>query len=251
MLTKIMKYDFLAMGRTLLPIYGITLIICALGAIILNTDVLYESSIVGVLIILMIYALFAVVVLTLVFSVQRFNKGLLKNEGYLNFSLPVSTFTHVIAKLMNLTIWSIILGFVLMIGLLLIVFITSFLSGDGLETIFYFIEYLFEDLEFNEFFSFIQYALAIAVSSIAIGSKIFASMSIAHIVKRYKTLAGILFFSLLTVIQTTIGTSIESQFNLIDDFQTIINTQTLLNVIVIAITTYLTWFILDKRLNLE
>lgn len=101
MVRKLFKHEMLAYMRVLLPIYGIVLGIAALGRIVQifeSDNVLYDITNGS--------ALFAFGVAVVVcscssgiFSIVRFYKNLFTGEGYLTFTLPITTNQHILVKL--------------------------------------------------------------------------------------------------------------------------------------------------------
>ena len=112
MLTKLIGYEMKAFGRIILPLYAATIgmaLIMGLGIRLQDQDVF--SSLLGVVIIMIFISLiFATMVMTGVLCVQRFYRNLLGNEGYLMFSLPVGTHQLILAKALGSLIWAILGG---------------------------------------------------------------------------------------------------------------------------------------------
>ncbi len=113
MLGKLMKYDLRSGIRTFSLIWiGLAL----LGAIngltirfVLNGNVQSElvSFIFGVLPMILLVALYvAMGIFVLVFIIDRFYKGLLGNEGYLMFTLPVTSAAHIASKTLTSMIFT-------------------------------------------------------------------------------------------------------------------------------------------------
>lgn len=105
MLGKLIKYEFAATGRIFLPLFG-ALIVAALISrlfIILRFQV---PSIIGVTI--SVILIIAVFVIALIITLFRFYKNLLTNEGYLMFTLPVSTDSLIWSKLIVSFVWSVV-----------------------------------------------------------------------------------------------------------------------------------------------
>ena len=92
MLGKLLKYEFKATGRLLTPLYAAILIASFVGGFGLDQLVMTELASV---IFLMVYTglFIALFVMTLILIIQRFNHNLLKEEGYLMFTLPVTPTT--------------------------------------------------------------------------------------------------------------------------------------------------------------
>ena len=113
MLGKLMKYDLRSGIRTFSLIWiGLAL----LGAIngltirfVLDGNVQSElvSFIFGVLPMILLVALYvAMGIFVLVFIIDRFYKGLLGNEGYLMFTLPVTSAAHIASKALTSMIFT-------------------------------------------------------------------------------------------------------------------------------------------------
>ena len=115
MLTKLLKYEFKATGRVILPIAGgvlvLNLISSLLGHFVNNTG--HTMPWVGFLTALLTLATFlgmlAVLAVCFFASVQRYYK-LLGEQGYLMLSLPVHAWQHIAAKLICGVLWT-LLGF--------------------------------------------------------------------------------------------------------------------------------------------
>lgn len=111
MLVKLLKYELKSSARTLLPLYlGILLVSVVCGFFVSDSIVkatgFFSDSAIGGLIILLLVALYvAMGVLTVVCIVGRFNNGMLGDEGFLMFTLPVSTTTLLSSKLITALIW--------------------------------------------------------------------------------------------------------------------------------------------------
>ncbi|MEG0086119.1 MAG: ABC transporter permease [Niameybacter sp.] len=118
MLGKLIKYEFKATGRTFLPLYGIILLVACIHRLLgRNTQGIFvELNKIGDFMTLALVALFiALGVITLVMTIQRFQKNLLTDEGYLMFTLPVKIRSLIFSKLFVALIWVIlssIVGFV-------------------------------------------------------------------------------------------------------------------------------------------
>ena len=111
MLTKLLKYDFKATGRIILPIAGGVLLLNfvsdLLGHFVNNTG--HTMPWVGVFMALLTLATFlgmlAVLAICFFASVQRYYK-LLGEQGYLMLALPVHAWQHIAAKLICGVLWT-------------------------------------------------------------------------------------------------------------------------------------------------
>lgn len=125
MLGKLLKYEMKASARTLLPLYIGTLavaLVCGIQVTMLISsevgtvvDSLFAgNSIILAFTFLLFFALcVAIVVLTAMIIIQRFNKNLIGDEGYLMFTLPVSHVQLLTSKLTAGLLW-VIVGTVVM-----------------------------------------------------------------------------------------------------------------------------------------
>ncbi len=108
MLGKLIKYEFRATARYYLPIFAIMVI---LGLVLLPI-VRHANGMGGPLqsLLTTLYVLAAIVlaVMTLVVTIRRFYTHLLKDEGYLMFTLPVTAGQNILGKLIPATCWSLI-----------------------------------------------------------------------------------------------------------------------------------------------
>lgn len=105
MFGKLLKYEWKAMMKTMLPIYGAALALAAINGFLLQSVLggfIGRSRIFSTMqtaaVTLYMLALGAMGVFTAVMIIQRFYKGLLKQEGYLMFTLPVKTWKLVFSK---------------------------------------------------------------------------------------------------------------------------------------------------------
>ena len=109
MLRKLLKHEFRATGRVMLPLFLIVLG-TAVGAN-LSVRVLMETSnkvlniLGGLLIAAFAVAIFGVCIMSMVVMVRRFYKNLLQDEGYVMMTLPVSVHQHIWSKLIVSAVW--------------------------------------------------------------------------------------------------------------------------------------------------
>lgn len=109
MLIKLMKHEFRATGRIMLPLFGL-LLLTALGANfsvggLLETDNRFLDALGALLVVAFAIAMAAVCLMSFALMVQRFYKNLLQDEGYLMMTLPVSVHQHLWSKLIVSTVW--------------------------------------------------------------------------------------------------------------------------------------------------
>lgn len=91
MLGKLIKYDVKALVKILGPLWGVLLVM----GLIFEIGMSDLSPIGNGMMVFSLVVIFAVIVgifvISVIIIIQRFWKGLLKEEGYLMFTLPVTT----------------------------------------------------------------------------------------------------------------------------------------------------------------
>ncbi len=108
MLKKLLKHEFAATGRFLIPLYLILLVIALVDRLVINLDIFHGvlGVIPGFLTMAYIVSIIAIVVVTFVLLVMRFYKNLLGEEGYLMFTLPVRSDQLITTKLIASMVWT-------------------------------------------------------------------------------------------------------------------------------------------------
>lgn len=100
MVKKLFKHEFLAYARVMSVVYIILFTIAAAGRMIqfLEADSIPYRIIFGMSILTYAICIYGVIGFTVVMAVIRFYKHLFSSEGYLSFTLPVTTTQHIIVK---------------------------------------------------------------------------------------------------------------------------------------------------------
>ncbi len=129
MFSKLMKYDFKAIGRiwwiAALGVLGVSLIGgISLSDIIINADNIdyFPFGIFGVMMTYMVFVAFGIITTVLLFI--RYFKNFFTDEGYLTFTLPVKRSTLYWSKTVNAFIWYCLTGAIIVLSLLIVFFIT-------------------------------------------------------------------------------------------------------------------------------
>lgn len=114
MLSKLLKYEYRATARFLLPLYLGVLFVIMVNALFLRIGDFFPvfsskdtyTLILALLLIVSVLGFFAVVIAGFVMGIQRFY-GLLGTRGYLMFSLPVTANQLIASKLICSATWMI------------------------------------------------------------------------------------------------------------------------------------------------
>ena len=101
MVKKLFKYEFFALWRLMGPVWGVLFGVSILGRFVqlFEQDTMAYDIINGSAIFFYVIALLACLGCPFVFSITRFYRNLFKGEGYLTFTLPVTTDQHILVKL--------------------------------------------------------------------------------------------------------------------------------------------------------
>jgi len=115
MLGKLMKYEFMAMGRVFLPLYGALIIVSVIN-MMLGYLGLETPTAIGVF--LAVLLILGIMIITFLLVLQRFWTNLLSNEGYLMMTLPVSTDRIILSKLLVASVWNVASTIVVLLSIL-------------------------------------------------------------------------------------------------------------------------------------
>ncbi|MEG2842497.1 MAG: hypothetical protein RR900_03340 [Ruthenibacterium sp.] len=120
MLKKLIKYEFGATGKTMLPLFGAALILAGTTKLFQPVCYLMLRNApefvfgnnflrgVGMLFtVLTVFALLALIMVVFINSVLRLYKNLLGDEGHLMFTLPATAGQHVFSKLLVSLCWTV------------------------------------------------------------------------------------------------------------------------------------------------
>lgn len=158
MLRKLVKHEFKATRRIFLPLYlvGIILAVLERGMIALMNSSFLQSKMpvfltsifsifATLLTIVFVVFLIGLLLLSVFYSVYRFYKNLMTDEGYLMFTLPVKPSQHTNAKLMTSMVWT--LGSMLVVCLSIAILILSpTLYNEFLKPLFLEIPQIFDEI---------------------------------------------------------------------------------------------------------
>ncbi len=131
MLNKLFKYDFQALSKRLWPVQ----IAVIGGSLLAGACLAYDISqmqaisstttgqmfdvIINIVMVLMLIAIAASAVITLLMTCSYFNRSLLCDEGYLSFTLPVRTSQLLWSKIWVGFVWCIINLFAVILGMVI------------------------------------------------------------------------------------------------------------------------------------
>ncbi len=274
MLIKLLKYELKATGRIILPLYAFLVLASAGLALNMRLSGNKEQTrfLTIILLILFAVAVAAVFIATAVLIILRFYRNLLKEEGYLMFSLPVSTGQLIISKTICPVIWMILS---LIVGLFC-GFVMERILGTG--TAFYDqVKVMWTVLIGNYGWAvtlriFLILAAAGILSIMESIFQLFASMSIGQMWGSHRILGSILAYIGFSALETAASVFLNlrrfsEQVSLPSPADQAAQTELgaflvndimpasvwIIGIAAVGVAIYgaITWFVLDRRLNLE
>lgn len=262
MLKKLIKYEFKATGRVLLPLYG-ALIIFALINKIFNAFETKGNIPLAFTTTIYISIMVAIFVMTFIIIIQRFYKNLLEDEGYLMHTLPVTTSQNIWAKVIVSTVWVIGSGIVSLVSVILL-----FITGDEVGKFFFNLDKVFKGfIEANKAAGAHLYVIPLEVIILMIVSTavgilvLYASMCIGQLFPSHKRLGSFGGFILINIIGDIVGNFV-MKFRIINldivlgkdsviNFEISMLVFILICMLISFILSMVCNYILEKRLNLE
>lgn len=205
MLGKLLKHEFRATARTMLPVLGVLLLsalLAALGIHVLDNDraVTLLRVFAGIFLAVFFIGLIAAWVMAIVVMVSRFYRNLLGNEGYLMFTLPTNPHALVWSKLIVSTVWFLVTTLAIALAMWIAFFSLANLSEldfsglvQGWRML---LDYLAEEgVDAGRLWLLLgEYLLALLLSCLVTCLHFYAAMSIGHMASNRKVLYSVLVF---------------------------------------------------------
>lgn len=223
MLGKLLKYEMKASARTLLPLYLGTLIvavICAVqAAMMVGTGNVnggwwiegpLDSGVITGFIFLLFFALcVAIMVLTAMIAIQRFNKSLIGDEGYLMFTLPVTHTQLLNSKLIASLLW-VVVGTIVMGLASLIIFMPVFLAVPDMDWAYFWNEVQYMLSQYNPFSQIALSVVAGLLTIVATILTVYLSIMIGQMEQcsKYRVAVSVVMFFVINWLFSLIGTSV-------------------------------------------
>ena len=264
MLGKLLKYELKATSRVFVPLYIAILVVSIVNGLSLNLEIFNIQGLATIILMCLFISLF---VITIVVTIQRFNKNLLKDEGYLMFTLPVSSKHLILSKYLTSLIWTFLSFVVAFLSFTIIFTIATY--GDFNYS--YFIN------EFNLLFSnmlnlnilgqFLKIILLMIISYTIFIFNVYLALSVGQlpIFNRFRNISSFIGFLVINLLISYVQNIVDNAFvniEAIDNINYAINSVTsivskglniaiVINLIIILVLFFATTYILDKKLNLE
>lgn len=205
MLGKLLKHEFKATARTMLPMFVVVLVLSLLANLSFSQVADTESGALDILFGLFIVAfflgLFTMGVMSLVVMIQRFYKNVLGDEGYLTLTLPVNVHEILWSKLIVSFVWFLATGLIAIAAVFIAVFTLTYSElGEMLRNMPSFGDMLrlfFEktDITPGQLTSItLQLAAMIILNSLTLCLHFYGAMALGHSFSNHKVLLSVVFF---------------------------------------------------------
>lgn len=206
MVKKLIKYDFKAFAKVMLPVEIVMLgvaLLYRIVAIFENDSVAYDIFNVSAIIILVIAAVTALL-MTFIFSIVRFYKNLFTTEGYLSFTLPVTAGAHIISKL----IVSLIFDLITLLTLFVSFFIATFgeVFSECLKAGLFLYGKAFDTLHGDLVLYTIELIVLVIAASVAAHLLTFMCVAVGQTAKKHKILLAVGIYFGIYVLKQILGT---------------------------------------------
>ncbi len=256
MLRKLMKYEFKATGRIMLPLYAALLGFAIINKLFIgaNLDEINMDFLGGIpAVITMIgyvVTMVAVFVGTLFITVQRFYKNLFGDEGYLMHTIPVKSSQNIVNKLIVSIVWTIISSILAALSIIIMAY-----EPGAFKDIIRELKNVFPEIGPN-IPIIIEFIIFVIVSTAYQIMVLYASLSIGQLFKSKKLLGSFAGFMIInTAVEAIIGTG-ATILALNSNFANISPQHVLLYMIIIVSVFFtilfcITNYILKNKLNLE
>lgn len=253
-LSKLLKYDLRANMKIYLFVWPAIITLALIDRLVLTVNL---NGVIGSIFAVMttflfVLALIAACILALIISIIRFYSGLLRNEGYLMFTLPVKSWQLILSKFLTA-----LLTIAVTIGLSILCAIFVFGGIDGL------LDMLSALLSASDIPTGITLVLTILLTVVSLCIailQIYLSCSIGHLFRRKRILFSILFYYAIDVTVDIITILLMAVFIGTDSINHLLlsgGENVLLTVVLIAETAlgcayfFISERLLRKHLNLE
>ena len=264
MLGKLLKYEMKGTGRTLVPFYGLMLLLAVITRIFNGINI-HKFSTLGEIamgIVAFAYGLTmaSVMMLTAFLVIQRFYRTVYGDEGYLTHTLPVKSRDIIISKTVSAFLWIVLSAVVAFASVMII----GYQAGMWKELM-YALDYLKEEIMLSQILGSGANMLILgAFALISTTLMIYMSISIGQLFKRkligslgafigvsfiVNTITGIIGNS--GIIDSLINIDMNNSAQAIAGFNYLIWLMTGFYIVKIAVYYGVTNHLMTKKLNLE
>lgn len=272
MFGKLMNYELRYLLRIFVPLWAAIVLLCTLTRLTFGFSsdgyTAFEGRaavLAAVLVFLTMLALFSTAIIVITVVLQRFYKGVFGDEGYLLFTLPVTTGQIINAKAISAVLMSVVTGAVTMVGVAIIS--SHFEDWDMLGT--WFGSFMYDyDISAASVAMMTFWTIVVVILTVAQGLyQIYLAMAIGQLWKKHPIAGAILaFYGVQTVVSgigyggasllggTPMEVMMNALMNMTDGKTKVLAVMAYLivkSLVLIVIYFFGTKLILDKKLELQ
>ena len=267
MLRKLIKYEFKATGRNILPLYGGLLILSVILRIFHDNPNSLDGTFSRLALMLSIFVygfiMAAVFIATFFIIVQRYHKNLLGDEGYLMHTLPIMPYKNIISKLITSGVWSIV-SFIIAVLSIFILFVDKNFINAPFNFFLPNLKDAFNELGGIAYIIFLEMIILGLLELIQFILKLYASISLGHLFNNAKILLSVVAFIALCILEGFISSNFFIRLNdamnipsLVFMYDSLNNLSWLLIACIVikfiysCVYFFITNYLLKNKLNLE
>lgn len=208
MLGKLLKHEFRATGRTMLPMLAVLtalVLLANLSVRLLDAQIgAFLSILFGLIIILTVIAVIVAEIMPVVMLVSRFYRNLLSNEGYLMHTLPANVHALVWSKLIVSTVWLLGTNLVIfLLGGLSVVHLGRLNIGEILQSLPSWTQIMDGLAQFgirggDVTLLLVEMAVTVVLAQLAVCLHFYAAMALGHMFTAHKGLWSVVIFVALS-----------------------------------------------------
>lgn len=223
MLKKLFRYEFKAMGRLLFPLYGATILMGIISAVVyslspgvsnggitINTSSMFGGTLFLIVIVMQVMLTLSALVFSYVFAIYRFKKNLLDSEGYLMNTLPVKVSQNILAKLLSASIFEILAVITVCISWFTFAFASTITIKDFIEYAAASLRNWFVEATVSDILILVEFIIIILVGFIQSNLMFYASMSVGYSSNGRKMLKSVGMYVAFYMVTQIVGSIIFS-----------------------------------------
>ena len=205
MLGKLMKHELRATAHAMLPIIGEMLLVAVMGNVCVRLGNGHDlpaavNIIIMLVMVLFFVGIFAIGLVTVYMMVRRFRDNLLRDEGYIMHTLPVSVHAQIWSKVLVSALWYALAAVTIVAAVVLLTFDADTLKviGDLFRTL------RLVDARIAEIV--IECLAMLVLASLTMSLSFDAALSVGHSFARHKMAASVAtYIGLLILGQIALG----------------------------------------------
>ena len=254
MLVKLMKYEWKSTWKVLVPANLLITVMTIFACIAVRLDFYdYGSEVdwIAVVMIILTYALsmFVALVGSAIYLIYRFYTSTYGDQGYLLHTLPVDKHYIIISKVLVSSAWILLSSFLMYFSIILLFNLEGDIFSDFMDGLQVIVTGTYGASAFAIMMSFIAYIVGTLVKVL----KVAACISLGQLSANHKLLAAFGFYFALYIIQQIISGCYHIFLGIFSDRWYGESWEfSLISGLIYCVVFYLlTWYVMDKQLNLD